>query len=186
MSLSPPTRPCYARLVFESTTIHYANCWYSSRLWGICRKWWEIKICGSLEGSCCVQKAAFQARTHQMLCGLKDWVPVPWGPEQMGLPESNLKEEGLWQDAWFLPQLFSPCPPRLQCTEVNSLLSNILALSFMKSRQHIPMCFCAFLLVCLATQYREVYNLISSCKPWDEEGHVASRVGKSTTVVAHP
>lgn len=40
-----------------------------------------------------------------MLYGLKSWVPFPWGPEQMGLPESNLEEECLWQGAWFLPQL---------------------------------------------------------------------------------
>lgn len=77
------------------------------------------KICAFLEGNWGVQKAAFHSRPHQMLCGLKDWGLIPWGPEQMGLPESNLKEEGLWQDAWFLPQLFLRLFPWLQCTEAN-------------------------------------------------------------------
>lgn len=47
MLIEPPTQPCSASLISESATMYYANCWYSSRLWGICWKWWEIKFWGS-------------------------------------------------------------------------------------------------------------------------------------------
>lgn len=45
----------------------------------------------------------------------------PQGPEQMGPPESNLREDCLWQNAWFLPQLLISLSPRLQSTEAITL-----------------------------------------------------------------
>lgn len=75
------------------------------------------------KGGCYFQKAEFQTRTHQMLCKLKSWVPLPWGPEQMGLPEPSLKECP-WRNAWFLPHLLISLVPKATTYRGKLTLSN--------------------------------------------------------------
>lgn len=73
-----------------------------------------------------------------MLCGLKSRVPVPWGPEQMGLPEPNLEEECLWQVAWFLPQLLISFAPKATTHRSELILCNIRSQYFTEIQKILP------------------------------------------------
>lgn len=77
----------------------------------------------------------------------------------------------------FAPFVSSPVPHGCNAQKLTSS----------KSREHIQMHVLSVLLSVLGyTIQRSTEACFSSCKPLDEGGHAAARLGKSSTAVAHP